>query len=191
MTLSLEYLKPSLKTPHEGDFVKLIEDDFKLINEKFDKTKVISMTKNSFKKWVKKRIEKAAFEYLLKEQEKQSKIKDMKYDKFELQQYLKSSLFSNYEIEMLAKLRSKMVDVKANFSTKYSNNLECSIKDCVLEENQEHIMSNCQSIQNKLKFNIKNVTLNDIFSKSTKKQNNATKKFIKVFEIRDKILTSN
>ena len=62
------------KNPLEGDFIKLIEADFKLINETFDKNLIKSMTKRQFKIWVKFRIEKAAFNYLIQEKEKQSKI---------------------------------------------------------------------------------------------------------------------
>ena len=48
------------ESPSQGDFIQLIKDDFKLINKKFDKKIITSMSKNQFKKWVKLRVEKAA-----------------------------------------------------------------------------------------------------------------------------------
>ena len=92
------------------------------------------MSKNQFKKWVKFRIEKAAFKYLIKEKEKQSKIQHITYSKLEIQNYLKSKLFSNDEIEILSKLRSQTINLKANFKKMHFNKVECSIEGCFLEK---------------------------------------------------------
>ena len=78
----------------EGDFVKLIEKDFKLINQPFDIEFVRSMTKNQFRKWVKSNIEKSAFDYVMKEKESKSKIKDITYKKLKIQ---KSKIISNHQ----------------------------------------------------------------------------------------------
>ena len=59
------------ENPLEGDLIKLIEAD---INKTFDKNLIKSMTKRQFKIWVKIRIEKAAFNDLIQENENQSKI---------------------------------------------------------------------------------------------------------------------
>ena len=48
-----------------------------------------------------------------------SKVKNLDYDKLDTQDYIKSELFSNEHVELLFALRSKMVNVKANFSSKY------------------------------------------------------------------------
>ena len=48
----------SVENPIDGDFIKLIEDDFKLINEKFDVSVIKSMSKKKFKKWVKIKVKK-------------------------------------------------------------------------------------------------------------------------------------
>ena len=37
------------ENPSKGDFIELIQNDFKLINEKFDKQLITSMSKNQFK----------------------------------------------------------------------------------------------------------------------------------------------
>ena len=68
-----------------GDFIRLIEDDFNMINETFNKTMIKSMTKNQFKRWVKSKIEKAAFDSLMQEKESKSKVCDLKYKKLQLQ----------------------------------------------------------------------------------------------------------
>ena len=93
-------------SPLEGDFVKLVMKDFELINEKMDKKLILSMTKTQFKKWVKNKIKKAALIFLNQENNEKSKTKQIIYKDLKLQNYLKSKLFSNYEVETLIKLRS-------------------------------------------------------------------------------------
>ena len=102
-----------------------------------------------------------------------------------MQDYLKSKLFSNNDIELLCRLRSKMTDLKANFSKKYSNNLQCSIDGCSLEESQEHLLTNCPSLSMHLKNRKHKVKYSDLFS-NTKKQKEATKLFTELFNIRAK-----
>ena len=57
--------------PLSGDFVKLIEDDFHLINEAYDENVIKSMSKKKFKKFVKNKIRAAAFQFLISEKAKQ------------------------------------------------------------------------------------------------------------------------
>ena len=148
------------------------------------------MSKKEFKKWVKIRIQKSAFEYLLTEKEKQSKIKNIKYKKFQMQKYLKSKLFSNEEIELLNKLRAKMLDVKVNFNTMYKNSVKCSIDGCQLDESQEHMMQTCQPLLDKLSFKNQNIKYQDLFG-STKRQIRVTQLYSELLEIRADILNLN
>ena len=48
------------ENPLKGDFVKLIEDNFKLINEKFDMKFIKGMSKKKFKKSVKGKVRKSS-----------------------------------------------------------------------------------------------------------------------------------
>ena len=79
------------------------------------------MNKRQFKKWVKSKVRNAAYNYLIKEKnsDKNKKIQHIQYKKLETQKYLKSSIFSNSNIEILFKLRSRTIDLKSNFKTKY------------------------------------------------------------------------
>ena len=146
--------------------MRLIQKDFESINESFNKTLITLMTKIQFKKWVKIKIEKAAFNSLIQKQKSESKIHNIKYKEFKIQDYLKSKLFSNFEVETLIKLRSKTVELKSNFSKKYSNNLKCSISECTFDESQEHIFSSCQSLLNLFDNSKNDPKYEDIFSSS-------------------------
>ena len=68
------------ESPLEGDFAKLIETDFELINEPFNKRLIASMNKKQFKKWVKSKIKKAAFNALIKDKvsDNNKKIQNIK-----------------------------------------------------------------------------------------------------------------
>ena len=91
------------QNPLEGDFVKLVENDFNLINENFDENLIRSMSKSKMKKFIKLKIKEAAFKYLTDEKNKKSKVKHIIYKKFKLQKYFSSNSFSNHEVEILSK----------------------------------------------------------------------------------------
>ena len=90
------------------------------------------------------------------------------------------SLFTNCEVKLLNKIRSRNLDLKANFKTKFTFNnvskLECSLNGCSQIENQSHILE-CIPIWKKFneKFKVtKSFQYNDIFSTNIKKQKRIT-----------------
>ena len=163
------------QNPLEGDFARLVENDFKLINEKFDENFIKSISKSKMKKFVKLKIKEAAFKYLIEEKNSKSKVKHIIYKKFKLQKYFSSNSFSNYEVEILSKLRSRNINVKANFKTKFTQNnilnLQCSVPNCVETEDQQHLLK-CKPIVEKLnkKYDLNKISYNDIFSNFKKQK---------------------
>ena len=147
------------------------------------------MSKNKYKKYVKSKISNAVFRYLLSEKEELSKIKNLQYKKLHMREYLKSNLFTNYEVQTLSKLRSRNIDVKANFKTKYTfdnvEKLECSL-GCPEVEDQQHILK-CKPLIDELKDISTNVSYNDIFS-TVRKQKQVTQRFISLLDIRSQLL---
>ena len=145
--------KTQKESPLDGDFVKLVENDFTTINEKFDENFIKSLSKAKMKKYIKQNIHEASFKYLLNEQSSKSKIKNIKYKKFKLQKYMTSNIFSNYEVEVLSKFRSRNINVKSNFKKQFTfnniENLQCSLNNCFEEETQEHLMK-CKPIIDQL-----------------------------------------
>ena len=111
------------------------------------------------------------------------------YEKLEPQTYISSPLFNNSEVSLLFALRSRYIDCKANFKSKYHNgDLLCQV--CAKsEENQNHLLE-CDILNRKLKSEdiIKEkAEYNDIF-KDVKKQKVIVTLFSKLLEIRKKIL---
>ena len=183
------------ENPLQGDFVKLVEADFELIEVLFDENLLMKMTKAKVKKFIKSKIRNAAFKYLIEDKNEKSKVKDIIYKKFKIQKYLTSNSFSNFEVEILNKLRSRNINVKSNFKTKFTKNnimdLECSMPDCFEIDDQPHIL-NCKPLLENLdqKFEINQVSYDDIF-KNTKKQKKVVEVIIALLDIKKSILKPN
>jgi hypothetical protein len=83
------------KNPTVGDFVELVHEDFKMMNEVQDDAKIQNTNTGGYKKNVKASIRNAAFKYLTDALAKHSKVSHIKYQKLEIQKYMVSPIFSN------------------------------------------------------------------------------------------------
>ena len=105
---------------------------------------------------------------------------------------IKSNLFNNNEVEMLFKLRSRNLDFKSNFKTKFTFNnvekLECPLRGCAEIDEQQHILK-CKLIIDKLEnpHLLSKFKYDNIFS-DERKQSRITKLFIVLMEIRTDLL---
>ena len=126
--------------PSKGDWVNIVRKDCDDLLIIFDETLITSMSKNKFKSFVKKQVQNAAFSYLRNLQNAHSKVKNIEYEKLAPQEYIKSTLFQNEDIETIFSLRSQMITVKGNFSGMYTEeNLKCSF-GCQTKETQPHLL---------------------------------------------------
>jgi hypothetical protein len=104
------------------------------INLSFEEIRNLSRWK--FKKIVKEKVEIAAFKYLLEWKNnpsrdgKMSKVYNIKYDKFEMQQYLYENSNTNIS-KFIAKARAKSLELKTHKSWKYDDKLcsGCSMRE--------------------------------------------------------------
>ena len=128
------------RNPTKGDFIELIKEDFKMINEIQDDTKIQMTGTHAYKMNVKNKIKAAALDYLKGLQAKHSKVKDIQYSNLEIQPYIICPNFTNDEVNMLHALRSRSTDCKTNYKQKYlHSNLLCSL--CGDEnEDQQHLL---------------------------------------------------
>ena len=114
--------------PSPGDFVNLVTTDFKTIGEKFDINAICAMSREDFKKHIKKSIKNSALKEFTQIQAGHTKVNSIIYSELETQKYLTSPLFSNTETQLLIALRSHCVrGIKANFSSHYQNNLSFAL----------------------------------------------------------------
>ena len=98
--------------------MELVKKDFELIEETMDENEIEAMSSSSYKDHIKARIREAAFNHLTNIQATHEKVRDIKYDKLEVQAYMLSPSFSSEEVEKLAALRSHFIrGIKKNFSS--------------------------------------------------------------------------
>ena len=98
------------------------------------------MKKEDLKVLVKDACETKALEYLNKVKAKHSKVRDIKHSKWETQGYLQPNkeYLSIHEAKFIFLLRTRMLDVKANFENKYRDK---SCPNCeTSEDTQTHLL---------------------------------------------------
>ena len=102
-----------------------------------------------------------------------------------MQSYLKSNIFYLEESKMLFKLRSRMLNVKSNFSSMYKDNMNCRLCKKV-EENQEHILK-CEFLTNDNE-NHEDVKYTNIFSTNNDEMKEVVRILIEKWKERNSIL---
>ena len=157
--------------------------------ETYDVTEdeLMQLNKNLAKKYVKKKIYTKAFEDLKMLQAKHSKVKDIEYEKYACQEYIKSSKFRCEESTVLAKLRSKTVsDIKSNIRSFSQNDMLCPL--CMKsEDTQEHCLE-CPKLKNVIKPSEKHIKYEQIYSQSESEQQAVASLFLNILERRNLLL---
>ena len=112
-SLAKKILITQMIKPKKGDFAKYVKDDLEDIGmQSFTVKDFEKYSSKEFKQLVSKRIKHAALKYLVSEKDKQKKGQLIKYDKLEMQSYLKSSSGINtFEAKCIFNLRSNNLDV--------------------------------------------------------------------------------
>jgi hypothetical protein len=155
------------ENPTKGDFIELIKADMNLIGVDLDDDLIEKMDINVYKKHIKSKIRESAFKYLCYEKTKHKKVSNIIYDKFTAQDYIKSTKFTNAEVELLIAFRSNMVrGMKKCFPSMYGGkNLDCPLM-CLVPDTPEHLLE-CSVIILQLstaeKEELKSVQYNFIF----------------------------
>ena len=91
----------------QGDWIELVKKDLEDIGITFDEDVIKKYNKCEFKSIIKRLLGKHMFKDLRKEQQKHSKIRNICYPKFEVQEYLKTHQMTNHEVSLLFALRSR------------------------------------------------------------------------------------
>ena len=113
--------KAMMREPTKGDWIEIVKKDLNdyKIHKSFDEIKKIKV--ELFKKKVAKAGRKYSFSKLINEKEGHKKGNNLKYNGLKMQKYLISDKFTTKEAKFLFKIRTNMLDVKANFKQKFKN----------------------------------------------------------------------
>ena len=93
--------------PNKGDFVQLVKEDFNYIGMNLDEEEISTQCKNTYKRNIKTKLRENVFRDLKNIQRNHQKIKDITYNKFDMQMYMKTHTLKNQEVTLLFSLRSK------------------------------------------------------------------------------------
>ena len=147
-----------------------------------DENSIKNTPKEIYRSKIKKLIRKAAFEELTVKKNSLTKVKDIKYEAFAIQPYLKSTDFNTEERNLLYSLRSRIYPAKINFRKLHSLNLKC-IHGCNKDEDQRHIFEECEVLKSN-----NNVKLYDYIFQDIIKQRQAISAFILIEERRNLLI---
>ena len=179
-TIKKMYLKQK-SDPTKNDWYESLQKDYQFIGLNITDEEITVFSRLDYKKKIKNLIQKAAFDYFLKEKLKHSKLNGVTYSDFKLQPYLIDSQFSKEERNLLTSLRSRCYNAKINFRKLYRNDLNCRL-GCDSPDSQFHIFTQCSFIEIP-----PNVAYDSIFENATL-QKEVIKLFLSIDKTRQKLL---
>lgn len=126
------------KSPVKNDWVLQVKEDLKSLDLDYLTLENIKfLKKESFKELFENKIKQKAMESLNEEKEKRSKIKNLKYDQLNLQEYLNSPDISLRRKKLLFKIRTRMICTAENFGLK----IPCKL--CGLDSDNQNHLTQC------------------------------------------------
>ena len=107
---------------------------------------------------------------------------------FTRQTYLKENMLHKSECQLLFKLRSRMLDVKSNFSSYYNNDMTCrTCRQPDSLENEQHLLQ-CENLKNEIKSETE-INFEDLFG-DLEKQKETLFAYKSVLRKRDILLSA-
>jgi hypothetical protein len=132
------------ENPIKGDWIQYLKEDFKYIKEDINETEAKEKTKHEYKTLIKKKVRQQVFLVLKVVQQSHSKVKEIKYNRFQTQEYMMTPLLTNQEVSTLFSLRTRTFrSVYNNFGQKKNCVLGCSVID-----SQEHWITCSKTLAN-------------------------------------------
>ena len=126
--------------PNKGDWVKMMEEEQGKYDLEISDTEISSMSRGKFENIVKKKIKTHAAQYLKNKGLNHSKSVEIASQKFQKKGYFSDRKMSRDDIQLLFKLRTKMLDCKTNFEGQFEDMSCRACKDINSVENEDHIL---------------------------------------------------
>ena len=108
-----QVFQSTCENPVKNDFVRNCEKYLNSLDLKLSFKEISEMSKFRFTKLVKEKISVAAYNYLIAEKNKQTKIAHIKYSGLEMQEYLMDGDVNVDVSKFILKARSKTLDIKS------------------------------------------------------------------------------
>ena len=170
--------------PVRGDWSELVDRDLESLE--LTEESLSTMDKISAKKEIKTKTKIAAFKELKSMQATHEKVKDVMYTQFESQEYLKSSIITNKEAELITALRSKTVrGIKSNYHTFYQEDLQCNLCKKT-QDTQMHCM-NCEVILSRIRDIKSHIKYEHLFG-NVNEQKEVAQLYIQLLAVREDLI---
>ena len=171
--------------PKKGDWWQAVQSDIETYDINENELKLNS--KNVAKKYIKDKIYEKAFEALKHAQSQHSKVKDIEYEQYACQGYMKNKQFSFEESSLLVALRSKTLsNIKSNIKSFSQNDNLCPL--CFKSEDTQMHCLECPKLKSTIKTTEKNIEYKQIFSKCEMQQKAVPSLFLAILDKRTKLL---
>ena len=171
-----------------GDWYAMVEKDRQQLGIHMSDSDIQGVSKEWFKNFVKEKVKINFLQHLRDLKAKHSKSANLKCDELKTAEYINSPRFSLEEKQLLFKLRSRTLDVKANFRNQYKDHwcISCGLS----LETQSHLLE-CPEILKKLGYVVdKNKKHNENLIYGTlEEQEVIIKVYGDILKIRDEIQT--
>ena len=177
-----------IKHPTRNDWGQSVLKDLSDID--LNMNMLENMTKTNLRKHIKNKLEVMAFNYLTEKKLRHKKVKKLNHSGLKMAEYLEPN---NYNIKLtdsklLFQLKSKMVNVKVNYSSNHKENMNCPLceKDGkIRNDTQKHIIK-CPVIRKILTPQVK-VKYTDLKSENVLDQLQIVKRFRMNYDIRKRL----
>ena len=167
---------------YDGDFYAQSERDMKALG--IEDTDLL-MKKDSFNEMLSKKIEGAAFCFLIEKAKVHSKVNEHAYTDCKGAEYFQKQCFSPDLANILFQFRTRCFLVKNNFRNNYKNtNIICPL--CQMEDDTQEHLFQCVKIRSSHSSN--NSKHEDIFSKNINDLLRVATELKKLVEIRKRLL---
>ena len=126
-----QVFQATCENPTKNDFVKICQKYLDTLDIKMTFSEIENMCNWQFKKLVKEKTSLAALSYLISQKNKQTKIKQIRYEKLEIQKYLMDGNKSIKTSKFIFKARAKTLDIKTQRSWKYGDKIciGCNVRE--------------------------------------------------------------
>ena len=122
-SMMFKVFKAICENPLKNDFVKNCEKYLERLDINVSFHEISEMSKYKFKRLVKKKTEESAFQYLVGEKNKQSKIAHLQYKSLNMQDYLVEGNKRTDIAKLIFRARGSNLDIKTQKKWKYEDNL--------------------------------------------------------------------
>ena len=180
-------LEHQRKRTMKGDLHHQCVEDFQTLE--LEENEIEVMSKTAFKKLVNERVADAAFRYLVKIKNKQSKGKYLEYISLKMQPYLMAqSNLTPHQMCQIFQVRSKNLLLKSNFSSQFDNK-DCVVEECGGEDSQEGLYS-CEYLEPLNIVTREDIRYEDIYGNDVYKQQIVTQIIFQKYKSRQNYLNS-